>query len=76
VENGFPSDVLFNIQVLYERAGSSGKTAKDAKTPGAKPGAKPGAAGGDKDKKPKEDKAGTPDPFYCKLEHVKIRKGA
>ena len=73
VENGFPQDVLFNVQILYERsakAGAAQKGAKDAKgskqTPkDDKKGTKGAPAGSFKDPK----QAGViPDPYHCKVE--------
>jgi len=86
VENGFPTDVLFQIQILYERAGSTKKLTAEQIKAGAKgPGAKGAAAAkGGKDQKSMLAPGGkngssqpqTPEPFSCKHEHVKIRKNA
>lgn len=87
VENGFPNDVVFQVRVQYERAGSTKKlTAEQIKSgAGVKggAGAKGAQAKGGKDQKsmlaPKTGKDGvlvTPEPFYVKQEQVKIRRGA
>ena len=63
---------MFSIQVLYERAGGSKKAIEGSKA-AAKTG-KAGAKGGKQSGSSSGSPNGVPDPFYCKMEHVKIRR--
>jgi len=75
VENGFPSDVMFTIQVLYERAGGAKKPIDGQKAGAKGAGGKAGAAAkGAKGGSSQGGQSGVPDPFYCKMEAIKIRK--
>ena len=73
VENGFPQDVLFNVQILYEKSqkpGADKKAGKDARG-GAKPTPKEEKKGakGAKEAVSKDAKSsGIPDPYHCKIE--------
>lgn len=73
IENAFPQDVVFNIQIQYD------KNQKDPKKKDAKGQASAPAAKGKKDDSKanlKKDTATIPEPYFCKLEQIKIRKGA
>jgi len=69
VENAFPQDVIFNIQVQYDRGQKVDPKKKDTK-----------AAAGGKGKKEdpkaaKKEVSTVPEPYFCKMESIKIRKG-
>jgi len=70
VENAFPQDVIFNIQVQYDRNQKDATKKKDGK-------AAPAAGKGKKDDKTvaKKETSSVPEPYFCKMESIKIRKG-
>lgn len=73
VENAFPQDVIFNIQVQYERNQKDSKGKKDQKALGASVGGK--GKKEDPSKAAKKEQSGVPEPYFCKQEQIKIRKG-
>lgn len=72
VENAFPQDVIFNIQVQYDRNQKDANKKKDNK-------AAAGAGGKNKKddvaKNAKKEQSSVPEPYFCKMESIKIRKG-
>jgi hypothetical protein len=70
LHNPFPQDVIFQVQIAYEKNAkpNKGKKDKDNKTNSSRD--KP-ADGKDKAKK---DQVNVPEPYTCKLEQVKVRK--
>lgn len=70
VENAFPSDVIFNIQVQYDRGNKDTSKKKDVKTT-------QGGKGNKKEdpKAAKKEVSTVPEPYFCKMESIKIRKG-
>jgi len=72
LHNPFPQDVIFNIQIVYEKNQKPQKPKKEGAAGGRgaaqkeKPGAEPASA--------KSKASAAPEPYTCKLEQVKVRK--
>ena len=73
LHNPFPHDVIFTVQISYEKTAKNAKPKKDAAAAPRGPAAKGKEA--DDAKKGKDKSAQlVPDPYTCKLEVIKVRK--
>ena len=69
VENPFGQDVLYNIQLIYERGGGVAKAPQKKSAQGQRNLPKGKEGGKDKNKV-----SSIPEPFFCRLEQIKVRK--
>jgi hypothetical protein len=82
LHNPFPSDVIFSIQIIYDRPGAKGAKDKKGgaaatindKTSQANSLKQKGSTGSELGSKSTKMNNGLPEPFTCKLETIKVRK--